>query len=147
MARFICVIFAFVLATCGSVYRESDVSQAEIDIQEQIWAESQSDDYTLVYTEQCFCLEAGEVTVVVRDGQINQAFRTNPPNSQNQTAVTNPRTVNALFDLVRRAQAEAFRLSVRFDKSYGYPESISIDWIRNAADDELGITVVRLTRQ
>lgn len=143
-----CSALLIQLSGCGdSDRRESNVSDADIASQEKDWLEQQVNDYTLVYREQCFCPDSGEITVVVRDGKLDRATRSDPVTGNGQATVSNPQTINALFDLVRRAQREADELKVRFDSSLGYPDSISIDWTRDAVDEEYGISVSRLTRQ
>ena len=133
------------LTGCGDDRRTSNVSDTEIALEEQAWISHQIDDYTIVYRESCFCV-GGEVTVVVRDGKIDSAERQTEP-GVNAPPVGNPLTVPGLFDLIRRAQREADNLEVRFDDDLNFPDRISIDWERNAVDDEYGLTVVRLTRQ
>ncbi len=133
------------LSACGDDRRVSNVSDTEIALREQAWTERRILDYTIVYRESCFC-EGGEITVIVRDGKIDSTSREIGPGS-GTFPVGNPLTVPGLFDLIRRAQQEADNLEVRFDADLDYPDRISIDWERNAIDDEYGLTVVRLTRQ
>lgn len=133
------------LSACGDDRRVSNVSDTEIALRDQAWTERRILDYTIVYRESCFCA-GGEVTVIVRDGKIDSASRQTDPGS-GTFPVGNPLTVPGLFDLIRRAQQEADNLEVRFDADLDYPDRISIDWERNAFDDEYGLTVVRLTRQ
>lgn len=133
------------LSACGDDRRVSNVSDTEIALREQAWAERQVLDYTIVYRESCFC-PGGEVTVVVRDGKIDSASRETDPGA-GSLPVGTPLTVSGLFDLIKRAQSEADNLEVRFDADLDYPDRISIDWESNAVDDEYGLTVLRLTRQ
>jgi hypothetical protein len=50
-------------------------------------------------------------------------------------------TVDDLFDLVRAAiDQNADRVEVRYDRRWGYPRSIFIDYSLQGADDELSIT-------
>ncbi|MGH1357296.1 MAG: DUF6174 domain-containing protein [Burkholderiaceae bacterium] len=133
------------LAGCGDDRRLANVSEAEIAAKSQAWAQHQISDYTMVYRESCFC-ESGEITVVVRGGKLENATR-EVNGVTGVSAVQNPQTVAGLFDLIRRARQEADELEVRFDDALDFPDRISIDWYRNAVDDEYGLTVVRLTRQ
>jgi hypothetical protein len=45
--------------------------------------------------------------------------------------------IPGLFAVVEEAATEADELDTEFDATYGFPTSISIDWIENAVDDEV----------
>lgn len=138
------IVIGLGLSACGSDQRESNTNEREISAKAQAWQGRGILDYTVVYRESCFC-PGGEVTVVVRDGKIERASRA--PSNGGQDRVSNPLTIDGLFDVVRRAQREADELTVRFDEDLDYPDSFSIDWLRGAVDDEYGVTVLRLTQQ
>jgi len=138
------IVIGLGLSACASDQRESNTSEAEISAKAQSWQGRAILDYTVVYRESCFC-PGGDVTVVVRDGQIDSASRA--PINGGQERVSNPLTIDGLFDLVQRAQREADELTVRFDEDLDYPDAISIDWVHGAVDDEYGVSVLRLTQQ
>lgn len=140
----VAMIVGLGLSACASDQRESNTSEGEILAKAQSWQGRGILDYTVVYRESCFC-PGGDVTVVVRNGQIERASRA--PGNGGQESVSNPLTIDGLFDLVLRAQREADELTVRYDEDLDYPDSLSIDWLGNAVDDEYGLTVLRLTQQ
>jgi len=135
---------ALVLSACGSDQRQSNTSESEILTKAQAWQARAISDYTLVYREACFC-PVGEISVVVRSGQIERTSR--EPVEGRSDPVSNPLTVDALFNLILRAQREADELTVRFNEDLDFPDSFSIDWVRGAVDDEYGVTVRQLTQQ
>ena len=135
---------AFGLSACGSDQRESNTTEQEIAAKAQSWQQRAITDYTLVYREFCFC-PGGEITVVVRDGQIDRATR--ETRNGRTEPVSNPQTIDGLFATILRAQREADELTVRFDEDFDYPDSFTIDWFRSAVDDEYGVSVLRLTQQ
>ena len=96
----------------------------------------------------CFCLtdETLEVRITVSNGVILSVVRT----VDGAPVDTVPRdvfsTIDDLFDLIDRAiELGAEKLDVIYDPVLGYPRWIDIDFIFNAADDEIQITVSELT--
>jgi len=56
-------------------------------------------------------------------------------------------TIEGLFELIAEAaRMQPARLDVTYHATEHYPTSISIDYMANAADDEVTIKVVALTR-
>ena len=56
--------------------------------------------------------------------------------------------VRAMFEIVRDAIKQADEVTVTYHTDLGYPTKVSIDWIRDAVDDEVGYqleTVVSFT--
>jgi hypothetical protein len=52
------------------------------------------------------------------------------------------RDIEGLFDLIREAiERKAHKVDVSYDRVYGYPTSIDLDYLFNAVDDELQVTV------
>jgi hypothetical protein len=47
-------------------------------------------------------------------------------------------TVEELFDFILDAvERKAFKIEVDYDRTYGYPTSIRVDYIQNAIDEEM----------
>lgn len=95
--------------------------------------------YALTQTANCFCVYGGApMRLLVRGDSVLSAFNTRDsvdlPAEQRGWYLTVPQ----LFALVRDARARhAAKLEVRYDPTYGYPTRISIDYIAEAADDEI----------
>jgi uncharacterized protein DUF6174 len=105
------------------------------------WQSRGPDSYTYGFQRTCFC--GGEaiqavlitvtndvVTAVVRESdgqpvppdQVNQFFRV---------------TIDSLFGIVAYALENADAVDAAYDSYWGYPTVVRIDYIRNAADDEM----------
>jgi hypothetical protein len=54
--------------------------------------------------------------------------------------------VPGLFALIDEAVEGAYDLSVLYDPTYGFPAVVSIDWVRDHADDEIGYRVESFVR-
>lgn len=102
------------------------------------WARSAPEAYALTYTVGCFCAFEGEMpyTVTVENGRPVATV-----DHTGKAVFDRVVTVDSLFAIVREARRHADKLDVTFNPRYGYPSSVSIDWIRDAVDDEVGYTV------
>lgn len=87
----------------------------------------------------CFCANSGEHWVQVVDGAVVAAVRL----SDNQPVPADQlewlETMDEIFDMIERAEREADDLDVKWSE-FGYPTEFYIDWIKEAADDEIGMT-------
>ncbi|MGB1049866.1 MAG: DUF6174 domain-containing protein [Rhodothermales bacterium] len=88
----------------------------------------------------CFCVNGGEHWVQVGDGQVVFALRVydNQPVLADQLEWLE--TMDEVFDMIERAETEADRLEITWSDE-GYPAEFFIDWIEEAADDEMGMTI------
>lgn len=88
----------------------------------------------------CFCANGGEHWVQVGDGQVVFALRVydNQPVPADQLEWLE--TMDEVFDMIERAETEADRLDITWSDE-GYPAEFFIDWIEEAADDEMGMTI------
>jgi hypothetical protein len=111
------------------------------------WYLTGPDDYEYTIQRLCECTleSSGPVVVVVRGGEVEaRRYSTGAAvDPQYEGLFTN---VPGLFDLIRGAfDLPAAALSVRYNGRYGYPESIQIDWVAGAVDDEVSYNVTEFT--
>jgi len=110
------------------------------------WRGTGFDSYTFTMRRSCFCTpEAiGPVDIRVRMDQVVSRTYTESGDSVTAYLVGWP-TIDGLFDRAERALLEADQATVTYHPDFGYPTNISIDWIREAIDDEEALTVLSLT--
>lgn len=103
-------------------------------------------DYTLRIN--CFCLFEGQpYRVQVRDGAITGVLKGDGSPADTLTVRYIP-TVDSLFATVRRAlDSKEASVRVSYDQDLHYPTDVWIDWIPDAADDEIGYIASSLTRR
>ncbi|HET9709032.1 MAG TPA: DUF6174 domain-containing protein [Gemmatimonadales bacterium] len=93
----------------------------------------------------CFCVAAsyGSVTISVDNRQVVSVVRTDsgtPVDSQYFQGVL---TVERMFATLRHfLDAKPAFFTASYDRRWGFPTSLGVDPIRNAADDEYGFTVL-----
>jgi hypothetical protein len=115
------------------------------------WADNGPADYDYTFTRGCFCPEefVGPYQVSVVDGEIVAAsFRGTDLFDIGMLEISRydeiVKTVEGLFDEIARAMVEADAVTAEYDPVLGFPTNVSIDWIRNAADDEVFYTIADL---
>lgn len=112
-----------------------------------LWGRKGPANYQYVITRSCECLpeSAGPVTVVVREGQVDTRHYASgaPVDPQYDQLFT---SVPGLFELIQQAvDLPAAGLAVRYNSQLGYPESIQIDWVAGAVDDEVSYRITDFT--
>lgn len=107
------------------------------------WLATDFPSYTYTLERICECVPemTGPVVIEVRDRQVDQRRYLSG-------AAVDPQffdlftTVPGLFDLIDDAiNRPAAAIAVRYNPAYGYPESIQIDWVAGAVDDEVSYRV------
>jgi len=112
-----------------------------------LWVSLGITDYAYVLQRGCFCtLESiGPVRITVRAGVVESLVYVASGGPVIQGGELWP-TVDGLFDVVERAiDGEADKVTAVFDASRGYPLTVDIDYIEQAIDDELTLTVSSFT--
>ncbi|MBT8163933.1 MAG: hypothetical protein HKM97_06440 [Acidimicrobiia bacterium] len=117
----------------------------------QKWTASDIADYDYSFTRGCFCPEefVGPYTVSVRAGEIAAAsFQGTDLFDIDMLEIGRyeeiAKTVDDVFAEIERALRAADSVTAEYDPVLGYPTDVYIDWIANAADEEIGYTIRNL---
>lgn len=132
----------FALGACSASTEPSDPRGLLIQ-NRALWASASIRDYQYTVARYCFCTpeSSGPVIVEVRSGKVATARYIGGAavDPQFSGLFTN---VPGLFDLIEEAlNRPAAAVSARYDPSLGYPESIQIDWVAGAVDDEVSYRI------
>ena len=127
------------------------VAQAQLAEARTRWAGNGPAGYDYTFTRGCFCPEefVGPYQVSVRQGEIVTAsFRGTDLFEIGVLEIGRydeiVKTVDGLFDEIERAIREADAVTAEYDPVLGFPTTVSIDWILNAADDEVSYAIADL---
>ena len=134
-----------VVASCGI---SGPNPGSELDKQRGDWVALATNSYSFVYRRSCFCPppDNQSVRIVVFEDQVVSVTATSTGEEIDGTDLESWPTINALFDYVERAIDEgADELTVEYHAEWFYPTLISIDWLRDAVDDEISHTASGLT--
>ena len=139
--KFISLFFALVLtlSACGggSAFQQN----------QEKWEGKNIDHYQFTVAVSCFCPFANvEVTYEVQNGQVvSQSVKSSPDNPVDEAQVSDfyqdYNTIEKVFDYVGRAVDEADETTIEYDSTYGFPTNVSVDWIKQAIDDEMYLTL------
>jgi hypothetical protein len=140
------LVLLLALAGCSGSTGPTDASTALAQSRVR-WSRTGIIDYQFTIARVCECTpeSAGPVVVEVRDGLVVEqkyasGVSVDPQYSDLFTSVP------GLFDLIDEAiRREAAGLAVRYNPDFGYPESIQIDWVAGAVDDEVSYRVTNFT--
>ena len=103
--------------------------------------------YSFEYSKLCFCgglfnpaiivVEADTIHAVL-DPETREPLR--DPQTQELVLQKYPEsflTIEELFEVIENALEKADELSVEYNQDSGHPESIEIDYVKDAVDDEV----------
>ncbi|HEX2080664.1 MAG TPA: DUF6174 domain-containing protein [Longimicrobium sp.] len=122
------LILALALAACDSPTESADVA---LEVHRRIWERQGIDDYRYELTRYCFCARL-DVGVQVRDGQVVEVRDMESGQVLPQERWEEVRTVDQLFESIRRARERGEFDEVRYHPTLGYPLYADLD---NSPDD------------
>jgi len=137
MKKIILIVIALILAACS-------VGGSEFSQNQQKWTDANIQHYRFLLNISCFCAFRDQMplTVEVQNGEIvgmtAQDGSVIATSDANYEYFAKYATIDLLFaELEKDLGGEAEAVTVKYDATYGFPSEINIDFIKNAADDEL----------
>lgn len=120
---------------------DSSAKRAAFDDAQDLFTSSVGPNYIVTFDLiSSATAEAGAIRVEVVDGQVVSADY--PDTVTEQVLPGIPMlTVNDFFERARSVLADGGAVEVEFDASYGYPQTMTLDPIPEAIDDEMSIVV------
>jgi hypothetical protein len=148
MRKILFIILAIMLTACSATAPKSEVERAR-----EKWENAKISHYRFNLFIGCFCVYTQDMPLIVevKDGEVVSIGYQSGKEIDNGNLAFFQRftTIDKLFDEIERsfqssqdmAGNKADEVKVTYDETYGFPTQISIDFIKDAADDELGLTV------
>jgi hypothetical protein len=131
-----CFVVAFAtLAACSPSAHEQELA----DAREQ-WSRQLPRSYELTWQQDCFCTPdmVRPIRIRVAAGQITSATFVDDREEVTESIRGRLATVDGVFDRIEDALEEgADQIDVEYDATWGYPESLYVDYSRRTADEEL----------
>lgn len=142
MKKLILISLAFILAACSA-------GGSELERNRQTWEDAGISHYQFQLHLSCFCvfIDQMPLTVEALDGEVvSMTTVDGTPVSAGDPMYeffVGLGTMDRLFAELESAAAspEAGEITVKYDAALGFPAEASIDYIKDAIDDELYITV------
>ncbi len=142
----ILLITAAALALVGAlIYRGHAFGNNKFSNAHGRWQSASVTHYRFNLRVACFCAFTDKMpmTIEVKDGQIVSIHYSDgtPVSAQDQLMFERYITIDKLFDFTAQSLKDADQIEVVYDPTYGFPTTVQIDFIKQAADDELGLFV------
>lgn len=146
-----CVLSIFALSACGSgssnkiidpiTGKEISAAAAKKTLSDnkQKWALKNIKSYQYTQNTGCFCMREmyTKKQITVSEGVVTEAFFLDTSEYLTPEQFRYITNIDELFDIAEDAINSADRVEVLYNKEYGYPERISIDYKKDAVDDEI----------
>lgn len=120
---------------------------SEFQQNQKKWDVQNIDHYRFTVAVSCFCPFAGvKVTYEVLNGQVLNESVQSTLDEQIDTALVSDfyqpyNTIDKVFVYVDEAIKEADETTIEYDPTYGFPNTVSVDWIKQAVDDEMYLSL------
>lgn len=139
MRKLLFILMALVLAACSAG------SQTEIERNKEKWQEAGISHYRYNLSISCFCVFTQDMPLLieVQDGEVvSMEYQSgNEIDPGSRELFEKYATIDRLFtELEKDMNGEADEVTVTYDPTYGFPVETSIDFIKDATDDELWLT-------
>jgi hypothetical protein len=147
MKKLLLIILAIVLSACTTV-ANAGKPKSEVEQAREKWQAANISHYRFNLFISCFCVfnEDMPLMIEVKDGQVvSMEFKSGKEiDPQLLPLFQRYETIDKLFDGLAKSfdfegddQGPAEKVTVEYDPTYGFPSQVQIDFIKQAADDEL----------
>ena len=129
------VSFGAALAGC------SHPAQSSVDHNRALWSGQRPAKYQFTFRWSCFCAPeyTEPVKITVDNGQVTQVVPVTAGMPISKTS--DYRTIDGLFELIQAAvDRNADEIKATFDPTRGFPSNVSIDYQKQASDEEMAFT-------
>ncbi len=140
MRKLLFIIIALVLTAC------SVRSQTEIERNEQKWQNTNISHYRFHLVVGCFCVFSQNMPLVIEvqnNEVVSMEYKSgNEIDASSCQIFEKYGTIDRIFsELKKDINGEADEVTVTYDATRGFPSEAKIDFIKNAIDDELYLTL------
>jgi len=140
MRKLFFIFIAFALAAC------SGGNQSEIERNQQKWQDANVSHYRYHLTLGCFCVFSQDMPLIieVQEGQVvSMEYQSgNEIDAGSRELFDKYATIDSIFaELEADLNGAADKVVVEYDPTYGFPTKADIDFIEEAIDDELYLSL------
>jgi hypothetical protein len=141
MKKLLFVLMTLVLAACTVAGNALD-NQSEIEQNREQWQDANISHYRYHLSITCFCVFSQDMPLIVevQDGKVvSMEFQNgNPIDPSSRELFDKYATIDRLFtELEADLNGAADDVTIKYDPTYGFPTEVTIDFVKNATDDEL----------
>ena len=138
-------VAALALVACASG-ASANQNQSELDQNWQKWQDADISHYRYNLAISCFCVFSQDMPLIieVQDGQVvsMEYASGNEIDAASREYFERFETMDKVFEQLQKdIGGEADEVVVTYNTTYGFPEEVKIDYVLEATDDELWLTV------
>lgn len=138
MRKLTLLFIVFVLSACSL--------GSEIQQNQQKWQDSGISHYRYNVFVGCFCVfnEDMPLVIEVQDGKVvSMVYQSEKEiDASSRELFDRYATIDRIFsELEADLNGKADEVTVTYDPTYGFPTKVNIDFIKNAVDDEVALTI------
>ena len=159
MRKFLFIGMAIILTACAGMPTETTTEiptgiptdfpggdSGDLESARQQWQEAAISHYRFNLNMVCFCAFAENMPLVieVQDGNVvSMEYQNgNEIDPASLEFFQRYETIDKIFaELEKAKDGEADEVTVSYDDTYGFPEQVDIDFVEEAIDDELVLTI------
>lgn len=146
MKKLLLVLMTLVLAACSAVAGASG-NQSEIEQNKEKWQDANISHYRYNLHLSCFCVfvENMPLVIEVQDGEVVSMEFENGAEIDpaiRQELFDKYATIDRIFaELEAGLNGAADKVTIEYDATYGFPTKADIDFVEEAIDDELYLSI------
>lgn len=140
------LLISFLIGCANNGVSNNEIKKLDGAIKK--WETGKAQDYSFIYEERCFCPYFGEVEVVVfsdtvyavKDPGTGEDITIETENGEEKLFDVYPElfiTIDGIFERLKDASLKADEMEGSYDSQVGYPKQVSIDYYKDAVDDEV----------
>ena len=140
MKKLLPIFLSLILTACAMG------SQTDLSRNQQKWQNAGISHYRFDLFISCFCPFGQDMPLIIEvenDQVVSMEFHSgNTINATDREYFERLATIERIFsEMQKDLNGEADEITVTYDSTYGFPEQVNIDYIKNAVDDELALTI------
>ena len=139
-------VAALALAACAGATASANQNQSELDDNQQKWQDANISHYRYNLSISCFCVFTQDMPLIieVQDGKVVSMEYTsgNEIDAGSREYFQRFETIDKVFEQLQKdIGGEADEVVVTYNANYGFPEEVKIDYVLEATDDEIWLTI------
>lgn len=139
MKKLLFLLMTLILASCTVA---GNALGSEIEQNQEKWQDANISHYRYHLSITCFCVFSQDMPLIVevQDGKVvSMEFQNgNPIDPGSRELFEKYATIDRLFtELEADLNGAADEVTAKYDATYGFPTEVTIDFVKDATDDEL----------
>ncbi|MCI0553807.1 MAG: DUF6174 domain-containing protein [Anaerolineae bacterium] len=138
-------VAALALSACASG-ASANQNESELSQNQQKWQDANISHYRYHLAISCFCVFSQDMPLIieVQDGQVvsMEYSSGNEIDAGSREYFQRFETIDKVFEQLQKdIGGEADEVVVTYNATYGFPEEVKIDYVLEATDDEIWLTI------